>query len=215
MEGSLGRFAAVQRLFSHPGKTHMKFTRSSDLMNPNDTGLLVVDVQTRLLEVQPQRDRLAWNIRRLLDGAQSLGLRVAATEQVPEKLGATEASLAERLPQPARAKSAFSCLECGDLFQDWRNTGILKILVVGIETHVCVAQTVLDLLSQGFQVSVAADAVGSRYPLDTEIALRRMEMSGALVTTTEAALFEWCREAGTPEFKFISALAKEELQADR
>ena len=73
-------------------------------------------------------------------------------------------------------------------------------------------QTVLDLLATGMQVLVASDAVGSRYVNDHEIALRRMETSGALLTTTEAALFEWCGVAGTPEFKQISALAKEELE---
>lgn len=82
-------------------------------------------------------------------------------------------------------------------------------MVAGIESHVCVLQTVLDLLSQGFRVFVAADAVGSRKPLDREIALQRMASSGAVITTTESVLFEWCERAGTPEFKEISRLVRD------
>ena len=89
------------------------------------------------------------------------------------------------------------------------SSGIHRVLVCGIETHVCVQQTVLDLLAAGFQVLVAVDAVSSRFAIDHETALRRMEASGALLTTTEAALFEWCGEAGKAEFKEISKLAKE------
>jgi nicotinamidase-related amidase len=177
-------------------------------MNPQDTGLLVVDVQTRLLQVIPDHERLVWNIRRLLDGAAVLGAGRAATEQYPEKLGPTVPELAERLP-PAHAKLAFSCGACGELFDAWRNDGRHRVLVCGIETHVCVGQTVFDLLADGFQVYVAVDAVTARHTLDHEVALRRMESSGATMTTTEGALFEWCRVAGTDRFKQISALAKE------
>jgi nicotinamidase-related amidase len=81
--------------------------------------------------------------------------------------------------------------------------------VAGIETHVCVQQTVFDLLTAGLRVYVAADAVGSRCAIDREIALRRMETGGASLTTTESALFEWCDAAGTPEFKQISQLVRE------
>ncbi len=178
-------------------------------MRPHDTGLLVVDVQERLLAVQADGERVAWNVRRLLDGAKILGVQSAATEQYPEKLGSTIPDLASRLSLAPVAKLAFSCRTCDEIFSAWRAAGIHRILVCGIETHVCVQQTVLDLLAAGFQVVVAADAVTARFVMDHEIALRRMEASGALLTTTEAALFEWCGEAGTEEFKAVSVLAKE------
>lgn len=178
-------------------------------MNSSDTGLLVVDVQDRLLAVQPDGKRIVWNIRRLLDGAKVLGVRTAATEQYPEKLGPTSAILAERLDTPAVSKLAFSCADCETIFAPWRAAGIHRILVCGIETHVCVQQTVLDLMATGLQVQVAADAVSARHKRDHEIALRRMETSGAIITTTEAVLFEWCAIAGTPDFKRISELVKE------
>jgi nicotinamidase-related amidase len=83
------------------------------------------------------------------------------------------------------------------------------VLLAGIETHVCIQQTALDLLAAGYQVYLAADAVAARHAIDHEIALRRMESSGVVLTTTEAAIFEWCEQAGTPEFRRISQLAKE------
>ncbi len=183
--------------------------RSPELMCPGDTGLLVVDVQERLLPAQTDGRRVVWNVRRLLDGAKILGVQSAATEQYPEKLGGTVTEIAKRLPSSPLSKLAFSCAGCDEIFSEWRAVGIHRVLVCGIETHVCVQQTVLDLLAAGFQVLVSVDAVSTRYPIDHEIALRRMEASGALLTTTEAALFEWCGRAGTAEFKGISALVKE------
>lgn len=177
-------------------------------MSREDTALLVVDVQEKLLRFIPDNQRLVWNIRRLIDGAKVLGVSVAATEQYPKGLGPTTAELAERLDD-IPAKLAFSCGGCPDIFGGFQEQGIHKILVVGIETHVCVQQTVLDLLAEGFSVYIAADAVGSRFKIDYETALRRMDSAGATLTTTEAALFEWCDEAGTPEFKQISKLVQE------
>ncbi|QDU92766.1 hydrolase [Lignipirellula cremea] len=182
--------------------------RSPELMSREDTGLLVVDVQGKLVGLIPDHDRLIWNVRRLIDGARILGLPVAATEQYPQGLGPTTPELAERLEAIA-SKLRFSCGECGSIFSNWREAGVYKILVAGIEAHVCVQQTVLDLLSAGFQVYVAVDAAGSRFPIDYDIALRRMEAAGAMLTTTEAALFEWCEVAGSPEFKQISQLVRE------
>ena len=183
--------------------------RSPELMRANDTALLVVDMQQRLLPAIRLGERVLWNCRRLLDGAKLLGLRTAITEQNPEKLGGTAASLAERFDGVPGSKMHFSCGSCSDIFADWQAAAIERVLLCGIETHVCVQQTALDLLAAGYRVYVAADAVGSRGRLDHVVALRRMESSGAVITTTEAALFEWCERAGTPEFRHISALVKE------
>jgi nicotinamidase-related amidase len=83
------------------------------------------------------------------------------------------------------------------------------LLICGIETHVCIQQSALDLLADGWRVYVAVDAVGSRHELDHQTALRRMEASGAMLTTVESSLFEWCEAAGTPEFKQISRIVRE------
>jgi nicotinamidase-related amidase len=179
-------------------------------MSPADTALLVVDVQAKLIGAIVDHARVVWNIRRLLDAAKILGVPTAATEQYPAALGPTVPELAERLASPA-AKLTFSCGECGSIFDGWRERGVFKVLVVGIETHVCVAQTALDLLAAGFRVYVAADAVGAPGALDHDVALHRLDSAGATLTTTEAAMFEWCQAAGTPVFKEILKLVKEQL----
>jgi nicotinamidase-related amidase len=187
--------------------------RSPELMSRDDTALLVVDVQQRLLPLISGHRRLVWNVRRLLEGARLLTIPVAATEQYPQGLGSTTPELASYLGT-IPAKLAFSAGECGAVFRTWRDQGRWKIAVCGIETHVCVAQTVLDLLAEGFRVFVPIDAVGARHALDHETALRRLDASGATLTTTEAALFEWCERAGTPEFKGISQLVRESPPED-
>jgi len=179
------------------------------MMSRGDTGLLVVDVQERLVPAVGDHERVVWNVRRLIDGAKILGLPVVATEQYPRGLGPTVPELAKRLGG-IPSKLTFSCGGCGQLFRELEGRGIHKLLVCGMETHVCVQQTVLDLLAAAWHVYVAVDAVGSRYDVDYRTALGRMDSAGAALTTTEAALFEWCEVAGTPEFKQISRLVQEE-----
>jgi nicotinamidase-related amidase len=183
--------------------------RSPELMSPEDTVLLVVDVQEKLIPLLPDHRRLVWNIRRLLDGAKALGVPVLATEQYPQGLGGTVAELAERLPAAAPSKLAFSCAACGPAMEALAASGAHRVLLAGIETHVCVQQTALDLIAAGYRVYLAVDALGARHAVDHDTALRRIELSGGTLTTTEAALFEWCREAGTPQFKEISRLIRE------
>lgn len=185
-----------------------RLPRSPELMSRTDSALLVVDVQEKLIPLITQHERIVWNIGRLLDGAKALGVRAAATEQYPRGLGSTTKELADRLGDVPE-KLTFSCGGCPEVFEALRDAGIFKILVVGIEAHVCVQQTALDLLADGFRVYLAVDAIGSRHKIDYETALRRMDSAGATLTTTEAALFEWCDAAGTPEFKQISALVRE------
>ncbi len=184
-----------------------RLPRSPELMSRGDTALLVIDVQEKLLPAIADGPRVVWNVRRLIDAAKILGLPVAATEQYPKGLGPTVADLADRLG-PVPSKLTFSAGGCPEIFADLRKQGLCKILVCGIEAHVCVAQTVFDLLADGWRVYVAVDAVGSRFELDRRTALGRMDSAGATLTTVEAAMFEWCDAAGTPEFKEISRLAR-------
>ena len=183
--------------------------RSVELMSRHDSALLVVDLQDKLIPAIDGGQQVVWNIRRLIDGATALGIPVAATEQYPAGLGPTVEEISSRLGHIPE-KLRFSCAECVSLFETWQAAGIFKILLSGIEAHVCVQQTALDLLASGFGVYVAVDAIGSRYTIDCETALRRMDSAGATLTTTESALFEWCERAGSPEFKVISRLAREE-----
>jgi len=185
------------------------FVRSPELMSADDSALLVIDVQDKLISLVPEHRRLVWNIRRLLDGAKALGVPSLVTEQYPQGLGGTHRELADRLPSPAPSKLAFSCAACEPAMQALVASGAHRVLLSGIESHVCVQQTALDLIAAGFRVYIAVDAVGARFQIDHDTALRRLELAGATLTTTEAALFEWCQAAGTLQFKEISRLVRE------
>src|SRR5437773_131736 len=136
-------------------------------MSAGDTALLVVDVQEKLMVKIPSAAALIRNIGFLIDAAELAGLPVAATEQYPKGLGPTVPELARRLPQRP-GKVAFSCCAVPAVADGFRQAGRAKVVLAGIESHVCVLQTALDLLAQDFRVYVAADAVGSRYQIDHE-----------------------------------------------
>jgi nicotinamidase-related amidase len=187
-------------------------TRSPLLLNRDDTLLMVVDMQQRLLGALPAASRIVWNTSRLVRGAKLLGVEVVATEQVPDKLGPTLPELAQHLGD-IPSKHRFSCWECHDRLAEQLAAGRRKVLLAGIETHVCVLQTALDMLAAGFAVYVAVDAVGSRFDIDRDVALRRMESSGVTLTTTEATLMEWCTTAADAKFREISGLLKESISA--
>jgi nicotinamidase-related amidase len=179
--------------------------RSPQLMSRSDTGLLVIDVQGKLMEKIPGKEGVIRRVGMLAEGAKILGVPIQATEQYPKGLGPTVPELSSKLPTP-QEKLSFSCAEVPEVVSFFKSKNVNKILLAGVEAHVCVMQTALDLLSQGFQVYLAADAAGSRHEKDLELGLRRMERSGVILTTAEAALFEWTERAGTPEFKQISRL---------
>jgi nicotinamidase-related amidase len=189
------------------------WTRTPALMSRRDSGLLVIDVQEKLIPLIPGHQRIIWNIGRLLDAAAILSVPTAGTEQYPQGLGALVPELRKRLTDVPE-KLAFSCAACAELFAKGPLAGRDKVLVCGIETHVCVQQTVLDLLGMGLAVYVAVDAVGTRFAIDHEVALKRMDAAGAVLTTTEAAIFELCEVAGTPEFKQISQLIRQPAPGD-
>lgn len=191
-----------------PEFTRELLTRSPLLMSHDDTALIVIDVQEKLMPLIFEGEAVVWNIRRLLDAAKALGVRALASEQYPQGLGPTVPELASLLPVP-HGKLAFSCGGCQSFMEEIEKASLSKVLLVGIETHVCVQQTAYDLTSAGYLVYLAVDAVGSRSALDRDIAIRRMDSSGVTITSTEAAMMEWCRASGTPEFKRISQLLKE------
>lgn len=178
-------------------------------MSRSASRLLVVDVQEKLVPFVRDSARLIWNCRRLIEGAQLFSIPVTATEQYPQGLGPTVPALQTLLPERP-AKTLFSC---GELLAEQDESPApsdrFQYVVCGIEAHVCVLQTALDLIAQGFRVFIPADAISSRGQLDQEIALQRLTGAGAVLTTTESVLFEWCERSGTPEFKQISRLVKE------
>jgi nicotinamidase-related amidase len=173
-------------------------------LDPATSLLAVIDVQERLLAVMPEADRIVGRCTRLAEAAALLGVRSVLTEQYPQGLGPTPVALAAQLPAAA-AKTTFSCCGCG-AFATACAPDVASVVVAGLETHVCVAQTALDLLASGMAVFVAVDAVAARHALDHEIALRRLEAAGAVLVTTEAVIFEWARSADHPRFKELREL---------
>jgi nicotinamidase-related amidase len=172
-------------------------------MLPATTLLGVIDIQERLIAAVPAADFVVARSARLAEAARILGVRAVLTEQYPKGLGPTPPALAARLPT-AVTKMSFSCCGCEPFAAGLE--GVEAALLCGLETHVCIAQTAADLLARGLTVFVAADAVASRHAFDHEIALRRLEAMGAILTTSEAAIFEWCRSAEHPQFQAVRRL---------
>jgi nicotinamidase-related amidase len=181
-------------------------------MSAQDTALLVIDVQEKLLPLIPNHQALVRNIAFLVDGARLLDVPVQATEQYPRGLGPTTPELAKRLPERPD-KVAFSSCAIPEVVAALHMGARPKVVLAGIETHVCVLGTALDLLALDFRVYVAVDAVGSRFALDHDVALRRLEQAGAILTTSETCVFEWVGGAGHPRFKDVSRLVQERMKA--
>jgi nicotinamidase-related amidase len=180
-------------------------------MAAGDTGLLVIDVQEKLMAKIPDAGRVIGNIAFLIDAARLLDMPVQGTEQYPKGLGPTVPELARRLPERPD-KVAFSCCAIPSVVENFRQASRPKVLLAGIESHVCVQQTALDLLALGFRVYIAADAVASRSAADRDQALHRLERAGAVITTSESAVFEWVGGADSPRFKDISRLVQERMK---
>jgi nicotinamidase-related amidase len=181
-------------------------------MSAADTGLLVIDVQEKLIPKIHAADFVVRNTAFLIDAARLLAMPVQATEQYPKGLGTTIAELAKRLPERAD-KVQFSCCAVPSVVEQFHRAARPKVVLAGIETHVCVQQTALDMLAQGFHVFIPVDAVGSRYAIDHDTALRRMEKAGAVLTTAETCVFEWVGASSHPQFKAISRLVQERMKA--
>lgn len=180
-------------------------------MSAGDTGLLVIDVQDKLLPLIPDTPALVLNIGFLIDAARLLAMPVQATEQYPRGLGPTTAELAARLPERCE-KTAFSCCATPSVVEAFHRAARPKVVLCGLETHVCVLNTALDLLALDFRVYLPIDAVGARYRLDHETALRRLEQAGAVLTTSEGCVFEWIGGAGHPRFKEVSRLVQDRMK---
>ena len=175
-------------------------------LDPRRAALVVIDLQ-EAFRVVPGFDRIAQAAATLARGAEAIGIPVVATEQYPKGLGSTVPEVASALPAGVEPleKVVFAASEAGGFDLGGRD----QALLCGIEAHVCVNQTALDLLGRGVEVHVARDAVGSRFELNLETGLEKMERAGAVITSVETALFELLGQAGTDEFKRVQKLILE------
>ena len=177
----------------------------------SETVLVVVDVQEKLVPKIRGAEGLLANIEFLLDAAAILGLDRMATEQYPKGLGPTVASLAAKLPPTRPDKVGFSCCAIESFVPKLHEAAKTRVILVGIESHVCILNTALDLLAESFWVYLPVDAIGSRQLIDHETALRRLEGAGVILTTSETVVFELTGGAGHPRFKEISALIQKRV----
>ena len=188
--------------------------RSPELINRRQSQLLVVDVQQRLMPAIHDADRIESRIVLLLDAAAVLDVPVIVSEQYPKGLGPTVDSIAQhRISRQWFEKIRFSAAEefqalCASADPATAVDRCDQVIVVGIEAHICVLQTAMDLLAQGYRVFVVEDAVSSRRESDHRTAMDRLRDAGAVVCTAESVVFEWCEEAGTDEFRAISRLVR-------
>jgi nicotinamidase-related amidase len=178
------------------------------LLKREETALVVVDVQ-EAFRPYASFAQVAAQCAKLLQAARILNVPRIVSEQYPKGLGHTAPEVGLQDDEPTIEKSVFSAARAeGFARSEIGPHGRTQAIVCGIETHVCVSQTVHDLLGEGIEVHVPADAVGSRHTIDCERGLQRLERAGAIVTTVEAIVFELLQRAGTPEFKAVQELIK-------
>lgn len=183
----------------------------ADQLDVDRACLLAIDLQEKLLPLIAAHERIVQSSIKLIEGTQIFQLPVIVTEQYPKGIGSTDQPI-----RTALEKSQATILE-KSTFSAWAEPRIVDILleidrpqviIIGIEAHVCVQQTVLDLLSRDYDVYVCADAVGSRGRMDYNRSLERMRQTGALITTVESVLFELCGRCDTSQFKEMIEVIK-------
>jgi nicotinamidase-related amidase len=187
-----------------------EYVRHPHILDRSQAVLVVIDMQEPFLNVMYERGRLIANVRLLVATAVRLNIPIVPTTQYAERMGGVAGELLQSLRSalPPADKLCFSCVGADGFSESLAALERRQVLLCGVETHICVSQTALDLTQQGYQVHVAADAVSSRTLEKHKLGMERMRDSGVLPCAAEAAVYELLREAGTPEFKAILPLIK-------
>lgn len=179
------------------------------MLNIEESALALIDVQSRLVEIVDRQELVIPNVLRLIKGCQALDIPILPTVQVPEKLGPMPAELIQALSDiNPISKVVFSALREPAFLLALRQTGCKQVIMAGIEAHVCVLQTGLDLLDAGYSVHVLSDGVFSRAAENYQVGLDRLHHAGATISSVEMALFELIRTSNHPQFRTISKLIK-------
>ena len=190
----------------------MKSLLSENICHSEQSQLLIIDIQDRLAAAMPDKviEKVINNNNILLQAANELDIPVIHSEQYPKGLGNTVAELTKNLAASNQVitKTQFSCSGSDEFNNLVLRNKRKQIIISGIETHVCVLQTALQLHAQGFLVYVVADAVCSRSKFNYKNALQRLRQAGIIITNVESVLFEWLRDAAHPKFKIVSKLIK-------
>jgi len=176
---------------------------SSDKLSSKVNALVIIDIQEKIIRPIFNKDSIIKNIKKLINAYQILEENIFISEQNPLKLGVTIPELSSVVEFRKFEKMEFSLAKLEDFLKELQDKKITNLIVCGIETHICIQQTVLDCLQKGLEVIIVSDAMGSRNMVDHETALQRMIQSGAILTTTESIIFELCKTADRKEFKEI------------
>ena len=189
--------------------THLKDSYEI-MLTPKETLLLIIDVQGRLAPAVFESEKVERNIQKLIRACHVLEVPLLVTEQYPKGLGNTIPSLRELMAETVVVeKTSFSCCGSQEFMRQLRALNRNDILIAGMETHVCVYQTAIELIEFGYNVHLLTDGVSSRTEANRELGIRCIEKAGASLTSTEMAIFELLRVAEGERFKAISAIVKE------
>lgn len=179
------------------------------LINREDTVFIAIDFQEKLMPVMRGKEKLENRVCRLAEGMKALGIPHIVTQQYTKGIGETIPSIAEAIGEFTPIdKASFSCMNDENFIAQLKATGKKTCVVCGIEAHICLQQTVLQLLDEGYTVYVPVDCISSRAKRDRRWSARRMEQAGAVMTTYEAVLYELLQTSKAPEFKAISKIVK-------
>ena len=175
-----------------------------------DTLALIIDYQDKIVPAMNKKEELLQNTQKLIEGLKILGVPSIVSQQYTKGLGMTIPEIKELYGEEFSYfdKKTFSCMDDADISEKLASSNKKNIIVCGIEAHVCVLQTVIDLISAGYNVILVEDCISSRKKHDKKIALQRMQSEGAILSTYESILFELTRVSGTDTFKQISRLVK-------
>ena len=176
---------------------------TSEKISPKVNALIIVDIQEKIINPVFNKDSITKNIKKLIDAYQILEENIFVSEQNPLKLGKTIPELLPKGGFNKIEKMEFSLANTSEFLKELKNKKITNLIICGIETHICIQQTVLDCLQKGLEVILVSDAMSSRNRVDHQIALQRMIQKGAIITTTESIIFELCKTAERKEFKDI------------
>ena len=185
-----------------------KLNNNSKTLLENQTLLLIVDVQQKLINNIKGSQLLIFNIKKLIDACNLLNVNIAITEQNPLKLGMTLESILNDNEYPKFEKMEFSCSENKNFLNYINKNNFKNIIVCGIESHICILQTSIDLLRKGFNILIPRDAIGSRNVIDNDTAFLRLILSGAVASTTESLICELCKTSNRKEFRDVSKILK-------
>ena len=189
-------------------KENSSLINRNQILIENETLLLIVDVQEKLIKHIKDYQLIIFNIKKLIDTCKLLNVSIAVSEQNPLKLGKTLEAIMENNEYPKFEKMEFSCSKNKNFINYISEYNFKNIIVCGIESHICILQTSIDLLQNNLNILIPRDAIGSRHEIDNDTAFLRLSLSGAVASTTESLICELCKTSSRKEFKEVSKILK-------